>query len=185
MSGGPVLNADRIVLGGVEGARLLTATVTLTDAQIKALPTTPVTVVAAPASGFWVRIFSVTFSANTAAGAYTNINAAYADFSIKAGTDTLAYGPVNDSAAPALTLITDLLGTASRKVFNHPVASLAAPGAGAGILQYVQNPVVNDYATVQGVAAALSMDNNGSGVLTGGNAANTMRVTVYYSVEAL
>jgi hypothetical protein len=34
-------------------------------------------------------------------------------------------------------------------------------------------------------ALSISMDNNGSGNLTGGNAANTLTVTVYYCLESL
>jgi hypothetical protein len=37
----------------------------------------------------------------------------------------------------------------------------------------------------EAAAITLKADNNGSGNFTGGNAANSMKVTVYYSVEAL
>ena len=39
--------------------------------------------------------------------------------------------------------------------------------------------------SVEETALACAMDNNGSGNLTGGNASNTLTITVYYAHEDL
>jgi hypothetical protein len=158
----------------------LVRVVTLTDAQIKSLPTTPITIVAAPASGFRVRALHVSFSVDTNAGAYTNINAMYADIH---GGDYGLYGLIDDATpVPALTNLTQILGSAARTVYDVSIPNNAAIGTGIG---YVQNTNVETKAAVDAVAFQLAGDNSGSGNWTGGNAANTMKVTLYYVIEAL
>jgi hypothetical protein len=165
-------------------------TTALTDAQIKALPTTPVSVVAAPGSGLRIKILGATMRVNQAAGAYTNVNTTYAVIALthtSAAGDWVAQGPVNDSsmAAGALTIATNFLNSTTPQFYDFTVPALFPYGKGAqsGLVGWNTsgNFAITDSANV---AVFLSMDNNGSGVLTGGNASNSGAVTIYYAVEA-
>src|SRR6476659_156702 len=72
---GRILTNTSAQLNG--GAMIVSFTTTLTDAQIKASPTTPVSVVAAPGAGFRLKVVAATGVLDTAAGGYTNINTSY------------------------------------------------------------------------------------------------------------
>ena len=90
-----------------------TTTTVLTDAQIKALPTTPVTLLSAAGPNTFIKVIGVTYVTNTTAGAYTNLNATYVDLHQLIGSYFASYGPINDSTTtPALTDITAMLGEA-------------------------------------------------------------------------
>ena len=81
---------------------------------------------------------------------------------------------------PALTTLTGLIGGAGQ----HLVAGVPYSEAiGSGAL-YVVAPQ-NARSVRENVALNVWGDNNGSGDWTGGNAANTLKVTVYYVVEAV
>lgn len=195
----PVANGGTGVSSGF--VALLRTTTTINDAGIKALfHPTPVTLVSAPSAGTRIRPFALSFSVNTTAGLYTHLNASYVDLHT---TPTYGfYGVINDSSVdPALTVITTMLGTAAHTVYDitfpnqtaigtkltitgatpSPADTLAANGSSL----YTQNVEINVAADVDGVALALVGDNSGDGDLTGGHAANTMIVTVYYVLEPL
>lgn len=165
------------------------ATVTLTNAQILALPTSGVAIGPSPGTGNRIRIFGVSFSLQASAGAYTNIDATYAEMGVAAGSKNVAYGPVNDSSAdPAFALLTDFLGAASDHSYDVQYPTLAtwnyggAYGASSG---YGLSNGFMPRASINGTQATVYIDNNGSGDFTGGNAANTLVVTMYYRIEAL
>jgi hypothetical protein len=167
------------------GSLVQRATVTLTNAQIKALPTTRITIIAAPGAGFWTRVLGVDYASDTSAGAYTNLDATYCDLFVGyAGSADYAGGYVVDDAAstPALTLLTDVLGIAGQRLIaGIPYAEVFTVIGGAG---YVVAPQ-NARSARENVALVVGSDNNGSGDYTGGNAANTLTVTVYFVVETL
>lgn len=160
-------------------------TVTYTNTQIKALGDSSIALLPAPGAGLRIRVIAISFNANTLAGAYTNVNTTYADFHLSIGGDAVGYGPVNDNTvSPALTGVSNLLATANHVIYDLVQPSAGAPGP-AGGLQYVQNTNALFAANEVNTALLLNMSNNGSGALTGGNAANTLKLTVYWVPEAV
>lgn len=165
--------------GWVASNAIKAKTVALTDAQIKALPTTPITIVAAPGSAKVIQPIFVNLFAKTTAGAYTNINAAGSLTMGMATLSNMSYVP-NDAAMTSSgshTRLTDLLGGANNRRTE--------------LMPYFDTEDVDAYGPVGTVngssggvneALRISIDNSGSGALTGGNAANSLTVVVLYSV---
>lgn len=144
-------------------------TVTLTDAQIKALPTTQINILAAPGAGMLHHVHGALFVADFTAGAYTNLSANpffnlvydaannYINATLFAGEEMFVAGRNISYCLPYMTL-TEGAGQPSAFVrssaqFGETVNRTVDIGAG----------------------------NVSDGNFTGGNAANTMKVTVYYS----
>jgi hypothetical protein len=172
------------------GADLTCRTITtLTNAQIIALPTTPITIVAAQGTNKSIKPIGVSLYLKSGSGAYGTVNTTYADLSLRANGSYYINYPisVNDSTTtPVLSQLTAFLVNTHETVINaSPVPLSAIPVAGAG------GYVIQDSQTSGGILATdlrnksldLYMDNNGSGVLSGGNAANTLRVIVYWVRE--
>lgn len=131
-------------------------TVTLTDAQIKALPTTIPDVVPAQA-GKILRFLSAHLLWDSRAGAYTNLdNDLYMVFRYSAG-DT-----VSEAA-----FVGGLLETSDKTS-----SDVTAKAAGNESL----------LAGTENRALQLHVNNAASGNFTGGNAANTLKVTVLYTI---
>lgn len=159
-----------VVSGG--SSILRQATVTLTDAQIKALPTTGVDVVAAPGAGkilipqfAWAR---VAWTAD-----YTNIAAA-AVLELRF-TGGASFFCVLDNSVN--TAVGSLLAGGGPDAVGGYFGLRTRPGAAAnyGIAGLYDADVANLPLTIVG-------NNDGSGAFTGGNGANTMTVTVAYYV---
>ena len=126
--------------------------------------------------------FSTLF-AKTSSGSYTNIDAAAYLVMKRASVDDVGSYLPNDAAiaAGSKTRLTDLLGTTtnSRTWLNgFYFDTEAVDGWG---------PVPQVFATTDGVNAALQIQivNGSSGNLTGGNAANSLTVVVYYTIETV
>ena len=158
-------------------------TFTFTDAQIKALPTTPIDFGIAPGSGFFNNVRACTYILDTAAGAYTNINATFCALSII--NSTLVFGPINDSAStPTLTLFNLIFGVAHKVVYS-PAMPYSEAYVSPGFADWVINPVFDTAASLDNKQFRILVDNNGSGNFTGGNAANSLIVRLKYYVEPL
>jgi hypothetical protein len=159
------------------------ATVSLTDSQIKALPTTPITFGVTSGTGFWNHIIAISYNFDTNAGAYTNLNTTFAALNIVSSITVT--GPVNDSTStPALTTLTTLLASAGKRI-HTPLVPYSEGFAVAGSSSWVLSPVFETHAGADDNAFSVTLDNNGSGNLTGGNAANSLKIRVIYIVEPL
>lgn len=128
------------------------ATVTLTDAQIKALPTTPVQIVAAPGADKVAVVQACLLSVNTMGGAYTNF---------ASGVMTCVMGGSNvvDNVSSDT-----LLDSEQEIVWHLPAQEWGAEAANA----------INQSIQLSGSDVA--------GDFTGGDPANTLTVTVFYTI---
>lgn len=157
---------------------LRSSTITLTDAQIKALPSTPISILAAPGVGFRNRILGLSLIADIITP-YTNIDPVYADAQFSGGT--FLNGPIDDPATvPPLAQFTALFGTAGKRIYD--LISPYAETHGTGIA-YVQS-LCEDDSYINNTPTTIFMT-NGAGDLTGGNAGNTLKITIYYCIEEL
>jgi len=163
---------------------MLKTTVTLTDAQLKALPTTAITLLAALGAGIKTRVMGVSLSGNFTAGAYTNINATYAAFTISAVDRNgrwVAAPIINDtSTTPDMVNATTFFGNAATRECDLPVPDLEI-ASGAYVVDFMVNGTA---AELVNVPLVITLDNNGSGNLTGGNVANSMKVSLYYVAQS-
>lgn len=141
------------------GSGYLVATVELTNAQIKALPTSDpgAQIVAAPGVGKYLKIFGAQIIADTLAAAYTNVSLS------------------------GLIKI-QLAGAAQAHVVNNGILEQEdivygdlAPDAGVNVqpLNIIEN------------SAIVIQSHNDGGNYTGGNAANTLEAVVYYIIVDL
>jgi hypothetical protein len=158
---------------------VLQATVALNDAQIKALPTTAVQLVAAPGSGKYLNVHEAILTSDFTAGAYGNTSDTgfiYVSLDPNAGVVSLLMRNDGDSVNPLGTF----LGAAKRATALIPYQNAIKPVLfSQGVVPYV-GPVSereNLPLLIQAV--------NGAGNFTGGNAANVMKVTLFYSVVNL
>jgi hypothetical protein len=168
------------------GSNALQVSVVLTNAQIKALPTTPVLIVAAPAAGYTFEPIRADLYSSFAAGAYTNIDAnANGTFwygaSYVSGFEPFSY-LANDASITngSATRVTDFLGSTTKQRVRF--------------VPYVDSEDLDDYglmgrvvaqSSLTGKAIYFQIGNGGSGNFTGGNSANTLTVRVLYDVVRL
>jgi hypothetical protein len=155
-----------------DGSSLLSATVELTDAQIKALPTTSIQVIAAPGVGKIAYPIHYMLICDTTAASYTNV---HADGDWFLETDAGFFGTLSaNKASESLAQLTDLLG-------------FGATGIASGVIQQGYNsatyqtfiPVNLLTVGLENKAVLIGAQNTG-GNYTGGDAANYMKVKVYY-----
>jgi len=137
---------------------LKSVTVTLTDAEIKALPTANVTLV--PAAGAGKVLFPVQWFmlADFRGGAYANLNAAITGPNV--GWSNVEFAQVFP-AADSINILT----TVANKV---------------GCFQSAFANSWDNISDFENTPLTLGIDNDVSGDLTGGDAANSLRVTVFY-----
>lgn len=160
---------DLSVVGG--GAWLIAPTVTLTNAQIKALPTVGQIIVPAAGAGMRIADYSADVQFNFADGAYTNIHLdAYCAMD---GGNYLG----NDSGIP-LTFLSDIFGAAADRSLLFQPYTYSEPVNQWGNLPNLQG-------TLSNVAIGFTFGNGGAGNLTGGHANNTIVFNVVYRVVAV
>lgn len=149
------------------------AVVELTDAQIKALPTTPVEIVPSPGAGKVLLFIRGLVIVDATAADYTNIDAdgSYLTIGYTGGGENTTY-VINDAGA-SLTQLSALLTGNVRAVSILPLFNFL-DGWG---------PTNNSVPTEANLEAAnIEVFAVNGGNFTGGNAANSMKCIVLYTV---
>lgn len=146
----------------------------LTDAQIKALPTTFIEVVPAAGEGKMVLLHNALIRSNQTAGVYTNVDTntnMFIAFSDEAG------GWQDHASNPFI-----FLSASSDRfaILSSPISAYTIAPNSDIMPPYIAQSFTNSF---NNVGLVLVIDNAGD--LTGGNAANTLEVTVFYSIVDL
>lgn len=151
---------------------LRSATLALSDAQIRALPTTPLTVVPAPAPGQLIAPVYAILRVDTTGGVYTDITVQnsmiYLDWELL-GTPAF-YLAVNDLT---LTQVTDLLTAEMDAFVMGARGQISAGGSFAGT--FAERVTTN-------AGTALRLASNNGIAFGGGHPANSGRLSVMYVV---
>lgn len=160
-------------------AGILSATVTLTDAQIKALPTTPVQLVAAPGAGFALVLLDAILVLDAQAGAYTNIDPDDAELGVVLDPTDGASIVLANNSADGLDNLSGFLDSAALRWTRLLGGGLkVAPSAPEDVF-------ATEMDFTEDAALLLRALNAAAGDFTGGNAANAMQVIVSYRVVTL
>jgi hypothetical protein len=151
--------------GGATEVTYYSRKTVLTDAQIKALPSTPVELVPAPGAGKVVMVSDYVWQVKTPGADYTNI-----EFG-ETSSITLIYGAdYQDDASEGF----ENIGFCFE---NNRINRFC----GVGFLQvktWEEAAIINK-------AVYLYAENGSSGNFTGGHASNTLEITVFYSIVDL
>ena len=152
-------------------AQVQKAIVTLTDSQIKALPTTPVELIASPGANKFILPISATVYFHWTAN-YTNIDSnAALNISHANGYSLLTALFENDGSSSISNLLND--DDDYMAIFTQK----AETTSGRNIAYYIwPGGLVNKNLTI-------GLYNGFSGTLTGGDANNSITVTVLYTVN--
>jgi hypothetical protein len=147
----------------------------LTNAEVLALPTTPIVLVALNLTLGYIFKRALVM-ANDAAGAWTNIDAA----------GFIRFGLLNITASnfgSQLVLASDgLVGSGIRTTIFGPYAEVTVTGNAETAL-IAQNALAST--DLIGQPLVIAANNAAAGVFTGGNAANTLTAYVWYDVITL
>jgi hypothetical protein len=142
--------------------------VTLTDAQIKALPTTSIDLVDAPGAGKMILPHAVRYVLNNEAGAYTNLDGTTCLLVTKVGG--LILNSVYDENAEGNF-------GAAYKWFMICMLSQNVIGGATYAYSVGATPTENEP-----LKLVLANGSPSIGDLTGGHADNSMKITVFYSI---
>jgi hypothetical protein len=163
--------------GPAVGTYTQVATVDLTNAQVLALPTTPVTIVSAVAGKLLLPTYAALWAKLTAD--YTNIDAnCTVEIDLGNANADWALSPTVEASG----LASGLLASSGGNVIVFATQQFAGGvGAAATSFEAAESDWVADGV---GQPITLSVFNHASGNFTGGDAANKLRVTVQYLTVA-
>lgn len=163
-------------LGSVGGSSLVqVALVVLDNDQIKALPTTAVTLVAAPGTGKVLRFLAASAVARFSSGAYATV--------------TVGSG-VGDSMQLSISSVSGTGSVSVAAIYSEWYSGVFT-FAGDQIIDFVPRQAIDSgvplsietlLAPHENGALKLVVAGNGGSNFTGGNAANTLTVATYYVV---
>jgi len=161
------LRLDGSLVGGGGATAVLVATKVLTNAQVKALAhPTAVEIVAAPGSGFALMPIHATARLTWVAD-YTNIDSS-SNVAIKLGSSSIL-GQLDETSGGVSQLLAD--GEDASGIF--PPLALTQQSLAEGVSGYVDGDIENK-------AVSIVADNILAGDFTGGNAGNSLKVTLLY-----
>lgn len=157
---------------GTQIARIAHRTVRLTNAQIKALPTTAIELVPDPGRSKVIQFLFGFASLTYGGAAYTNLtDGAHLDLVL--GASTLVATPVLQKSAESNTSLAQLLAG------THVVSLSPLTKSSASLASAVAVPT--GYSATRHAALNVTLTGN-SGDLTGGHADTVLDITVYYAV---
>ena len=148
---------------------VLLQTVVLSDAQIRALPTTPFTIVPAPGVGKKVVPITADITLDNQAGAYDATSSGERFWQLVYVT---APNPTETSGLFSVNALT-VAG-----VWAGSIPALGTFNANEGYLQAALTGAEN----IENTALAIGDVYNGVDDYTGGNAANSLKVSVLYAI---
>lgn len=158
---------------GTSGGGVQTATVTLTDAEIKTLPTTPVEIVPAQGTDTMISFLKGIVVIDNTAGAYTNVHTESATRGT--GLFNLGEPPIAFQESARVDAAWALVDGSEIVVAEAPMESHPLPsGDLSGNSDYTSS--------VENQPLVFKWQNGALGDFTGGNAANTLTVTLVYHV---
>jgi len=162
------------------------AAVTLTQAQLIALDTTPVVLIAAPGAGIRIQPWFASLVADTRNAAYTNIDVD-AILRVRTADQTEeVLTAVTNGNSTGQTAVTDLLAAIARRTTQLLPFSYDGLAAAAGYLAGSGLPApAYDPNAASNQALRIDLANGAAGNLTGGDPANTLQVVVYYTLETI
>lgn len=167
-------------------AVIYSATVTLTDAQIKALPSTFPEIVAAPGANKVIKFESGFVSVDCQAGAYTNVDVAAAQLSFYISDQVSALCANSAAYGLAGNLLTDdsdvvyAVFTTQARVAGTVASGDGSPGT--VVASSVHSGRVRSLTDAIDTPLIFGMENASAGDLTGGHADNVMIVRVNYTI---
>jgi len=177
MSVNRILTAYRLWFGANEAAQILTKTVVLTDAQVKALPSTPISLIATPGANKRIELLQADLWLLRTAAAYTNVDPDGWLVLQLGGVDYSSY--IANGGSPALEDLTNFFNTAGDGHGHASLVTWSKTDQGGGAIAYgesVGNSLVN-------AALTIMVNNASAGNFTAGNAANTLTVRVTYRIH--
>jgi hypothetical protein len=162
--------------------KVYTASVTLTNTQIKALPTTGIQLVAAQGAGTILRVSSVLLYA-TLTTPYTNHDTNGGSISIQYSGGAAASNPLVNDSTDGFSSMTDLLGVSGA---SAQLGMQQSPSPTQGANSYYT--LVSGGATpidIRNQGLMIKADNIADGDFTGGHADNELFVELNYFVTTL